>query len=647
MKIIFFIALLFLLKKAAHAQISDPRVETLRKEIYSNSNPNHLKKKYLDLLHYEYNYPYDSLGLYTQKLLELAKASNDTNSLKWGHLYRFNYFSGKKMIDSAEKYKSLITKPHLWNNTDSFALRVRLALINDHRINTRSNDVITATYELSMHFPKTNYVKGFLNYYFGIGLGIKGKYNEALKEYAKINITATGTDTAVYIRSLISRMIAQIHVAEERHNTNVLDTIQWLPETAKNLAKISGNNFSYAQSNVLSGYLHTYKGNFKEAEKEIKEGLSIDRYLGNITYEVSDLTVLSTFYAMSNQPELGIKSADLGLELIKKHSLASQLYILVTFAKSQNYEVAKDYKNYGATMKQLMKYKDSLYYKSTDAELEKLEVIYNLQNTKLEMAEQKNHLQRNTFLAIIATSALLLTLIASLILIWQYKKKKKLELQILIDNENRKKADELNVAMDTERKRIAADLHDNLGVKANAIMYNASKLLDPTLDKHEISENLQGMAKEMMINLRDTLWVMNHSTISGNDLWMRLKNFVQLMNRQYTNMQIQILGDAPLKLFSSEAAMDTLMILQEAVNNAIKHSRGNLVLVTGKVTPTNWDISVTDNGEGFDTGLVKSHNYSYGLTGMAERASKNGYYLTTTSHPGHPTTVLLTIFLDK
>lgn len=57
-------------------------------------------------------------------------------------------------------------------------------------------------------------------------------------------------------------------------------------------------------------------------------------------------------------------------------------------------------------------------------------------------------------------------------------------------------------AEENERRRIAAELHDNLGVQANAILHNSSLLQGENASTNTVVSEYQETAKEMLHDLR-------------------------------------------------------------------------------------------------------------------------------------------------
>ena len=80
------------------------------------------------------------------------------------------------------------------------------------------------------------------------------------------------------------------------------------------------------------------------------------------------------------------------------------------------------------------------------------------------------------------------------------------------------------------------------------------------------------------------------------------------------------------------ARRDLVAIVKEAALNARRHG-GPDVSVTVTTDPQRIDVSVRDNGEGFDVDGIGATD-RYGLKGMRERAERSGHSLTITSRRG-------------
>jgi len=93
-----------------------------------------------------------------------------------------------------------------------------------------------------------------------------------------------------------------------------------------------------------------------------------------------------------------------------------------------------------------------------------------------------------------------------------------------------------------------------------------------------------------------------------------------------------------------EADLETVCfrIAQEALTNVARHARARHVWVDLHLLPVGLELSVRDDGSGFDTGVARDHavgGASMGLLGMQERVALVGGQFELRSAPGTGTEV--------
>ncbi len=98
----------------------------------------------------------------------------------------------------------------------------------------------------------------------------------------------------------------------------------------------------------------------------------------------------------------------------------------------------------------------------------------------------------------------------------------------------------------------------------------------------------------------------------------------------------------------SEVETAAFRIVQEAINNAIRHGAARRIIVIVEVYGPALLLSVRDNGGGFDPATVSASGHNgLGLSHMRERAELLGGRLTLTSRPGRGTVIAVTIPLAE
>src|SRR6185437_11229240 len=155
--------------------------------------------------------------------------------------------------------------------------------------------------------------------------------------------------------------------------------------------------------------------------------------------------------------------------------------------------------------------------------------------------------------------------------------------------------------MQQERERISRDLHDNLGAQANALLYGTEQLQNLFPSESTLLQNLNSTAKDMMLSLRETIWVMKHNDAKASEIWFRIINFANQLNLFYKEIKVTTAGEIPEGFeFKSEKALHIILVIQEAINNAVRHSEAKNILIESDPRENNWCIKIQDDGIGFN-----------------------------------------------
>ena len=202
--------------------------------------------------------------------------------------------------------------------------------------------------------------------------------------------------------------------------------------------------------------------------------------------------------------------------------------------------------------------------------------------------------------------------------------------------------------MQQERERVSRDLHDNLGAQANALLYGIEQLQNSESTDPSLVKNLYTTAKDMMISLRETIWVMKHNDAKASEIWFRIINFRKQLSLFYKEIKISTEGVLPGNSeFKTEEALHIVLIVQESLNNAVRHSGAKNIIAESTVQKNVWTIKIKDDGKGIKKDTNKESFGCFGLNNMQERALIAKLNLTIDSDEGKGTCITLNIPLDK
>ncbi len=192
-------------------------------------------------------------------------------------------------------------------------------------------------------------------------------------------------------------------------------------------------------------------------------------------------------------------------------------------------------------------------------------------------------------------------------------------------------------SQERERQRIAAELHDSLGqslliIKTRAFL--AQESLTGHDDALEQMEEITAASAHAIEEVREIAYNLRPYQIENFGLTKTIRGMCQQAERtsgiRFTAELQNIDG-----LFSKEAELNVYRIVQESVNNILKHSRATEARLTLERAGREVRLGIADNGRGFaiaDGGLriaessadavsstANPHSGGFGLIGLAER----------------------------
>lgn len=194
---------------------------------------------------------------------------------------------------------------------------------------------------------------------------------------------------------------------------------------------------------------------------------------------------------------------------------------------------------------------------------------------------------------------------------------------------------EKQLAIEKVRNQISSQLHDDIGSTLSGVsMY--SHLANSLLEKGEQGDAkkslriIQNSTDEMVEKLGDLVWSTNSKQDSLQLVFERLEQYgfdmCQAKNIQFkTSITIQDFN------CPAENRYQLYLFCKEAINNTVKYSEASLLELVVKESNSLLEITISDNGKGFNAENIKRGN---GLDNMQKRADELAAEYVIQSKPG-------------
>lgn len=219
----------------------------------------------------------------------------------------------------------------------------------------------------------------------------------------------------------------------------------------------------------------------------------------------------------------------------------------------------------------------------------------------------------------------------------------------LRDSKNRLRllSDKVISAQEKERQRVAAELHDGIGQTLSAVKFCVETSIKhlheaPTVENVQQLESVIPRIQDAIEEVRRISMALRPSILDDIGILATLTWFCRESSRVYTGLRILLQLDAKEEHIPVAIKLVIFRIVQEALNNIIKHSGATVMSITLRRDADALELYIEDNGKGFDPQRTISDSSKaksgLGLVSMRERAELSGATFVLESAPGKGTT---------
>lgn len=393
--------------------------------------------------------------------------------------------------------------------------------------------------------------------------------------------------------------------------------------------------------------VNTARKDLKRGAQYYRQTLVLAREKEAAGYEMMAQAGLSYVYRDMNQPDsaiLAVQSAILlgkgmsaGLELKNYYLLASELY-----------ESRGDLEQALSFRKQYEVLNDSLLGEKSKTSVQLAEAKYQTEKKEQQLQLQQAQIrQKNTVSVIFIGSTVALLVI--LFLIWRtYSQRRRLQEQKIDQLEKEKllfATQSLLKGQEAERNRLAKDLHDGLGGLLSGVKLQLGAMKGNLILSEEMgrSFNLALVKLDESINeMRRVAHNMMPEALLKLGLQQALQDYCEGLS---ASQEFTINGEfhGLEKRMDASTEIVVYRIVQELLNNAVKHAGATRILAQVMRHDGNLTITVEDNGRGFDPIQTKTG------AGMANIRSRVDYLkgqMDVQSTPGKGTSVHIDCLIE-
>jgi signal transduction histidine kinase len=225
--------------------------------------------------------------------------------------------------------------------------------------------------------------------------------------------------------------------------------------------------------------------------------------------------------------------------------------------------------------------------------------------------------------------------------------KRLLQKQLEVNRVKREKQEEIiqNTikAQENERKRIARDLHDEVGAMLSVVKLNVGRIEKKTGEEKakKLTTETKEYLNDVITQVRRISRALLPPSLEKLGLYFALEEFTNWANKG-DELHIECCKNGEQFRFESEKELALFRVVQELINNAIKHAEATEITIDVRFTNGKVAIVVNDNGKGFV--LDEKLQSGLGLRNLESRAEMAGASFKLKSKPGKGTTAI--IFLN-
>lgn len=453
----------------------------------------------------------------------------------------------------------------------------------------------------------------------GIASFAQKDFQEALTYFKKYNYLAKKAKDSIEIASSYN------NIGSTFEKLGVIDSAIYYTNRSSVLHAKKGNTKGLGTNYENIGNLYKAKQDLKNALIYYRKSLKAYQVSGDRAFMSHSYYNIGNAYKMLKDTVNAVKWLDRAVLLAG--AVGEKEILKNAHEKIAEIKVADNqYKSAFENLQNSVRSGDSILNLSKNRIVEELKTQYEvdkknllIKNKEIEISNQKLKVQkRNTQL--IAAGIFIIGILLSAYLIYNRNRlNAKADLQEEINKQQDLAARSVLDAEERERRRIAGDLHDGVGQTLSAALMNLSSLfkqLSLTGINSEKADRAVALVTESYDEMRSISHQMMPNALIKAGLASAVKEFLNKIDSDKIKISLETVGLTGLLNEQTETVL--YRIIQETVNNVIKHSGANKLNIQLLKDDEGITVTIEDNGKGFDK---KKANMKTGI-GLANMHSR-------------------------
>lgn len=379
----------------------------------------------------------------------------------------------------------------------------------------------------------------------------------------------------------------------------------------------------------LNGIIYLKQKQPAKAIPLFKEALVLSE--NNIRSKIANISVLGSAYLLLKNHKNAIQYYQEAARLSVQFGIGGRSLVEIYGNLSETYDSAKDYQNAYRYKFIAAALQDSISAMENTRSMNKLENLFQNAEKDKELTTKKLQLvlaqaslrNRNLWIAGIGTGTLILLTIAIML-----SQKQRLQLQRAKTTKQQQQVEQLKAVIDgeeKERSRIGRQLHDDIMVQLSIVKMSmeALPMEYPGIKDVQSYKNIVQQVQDTSRQLRQTAHNLMPDALLEEGLISAVLYFCRNIE-QMTGIKMLFQHYGSIPLLSSDLEISIYRIIQELMQNVIKHAEATNALVQLNYLEGILSITVEDNGVGMKEQDSNLEENKMGLRSIRTRLKAMG-----------------------